>query len=156
MTEISILFPDPTRAHIDLTGRNIDLLVYKDPSGSSGNPGNCNKIYQNTVQVQVADGTTFSVYPVNIPVQGPGDIYVGFSNTYDHGGTVTYSYPYGIDQGQSQQRSWIIGNYNGSDPDYNDLANNQLVSLIDNMGFSYVGNFPIRARGDVGGTPNPC
>ncbi|MEO8287330.1 MAG: S-layer homology domain-containing protein [Chloroflexota bacterium] len=153
LNEISVLFPDLAHANIDLTGRNVDLLVYRDTSGS-GQPVNANKIYQSTVQIQTVS-PNFSVYPVSIPVQGPGDIYVGFSNTYDHGGGVLYSYPYGIDQGQSQQRSWIIGNYNGSDPNYNDLSNNQLVSLLDDMGMAYIGNFLIRAKGEVGGTPNP-
>ena len=153
LTEIRVLFPDVGHAHIDLTGRNVDLLVYRDTSGS-GQPGNASKIHQSTVQVQTLS-PNFSVYPVNIPIQGPGDIYIGFSNTYDHGGGVPYSYPFGIDQSQSQQRSWVIGNYNGSDPNYNDLSNNQLVSLLDNMGMAYIGNFLIRGRGEVGATPNP-
>lgn len=153
LTEISVLFPDVAHAFIDLTGRNVDLLVYRDTSGS-GQPTNASKIYQSTVQVQTLS-PNFSVYPVSIPLQGPGDIYIGFSNIYDHGGGVQYSYPYGIDNGQSQQRSWIIGNYNGSDPNYNDISNNQLVSLLDNMGMSYIGNFLIRGKGEVGATPMP-
>jgi hypothetical protein len=142
--EISVLFPDPVEAHLDLVGRNIDLLVYEDPSGS-GDPSNATKLYQQTFTVQVADGVTFSNYQVNIPVDGPGDVYVGFSNTYDHGGTVIYSYPAAIDQQISQRRSWLATNYNGSDPDYNDLANNMTLSLIDDMGGFLAGNWLVRA-----------
>ena len=156
LNQISIQFPDPVRAHLDLTGRAIDLLVYEDPSGS-GNPANANKRLQQSVTVQVADGVTFSSYPVNVQLDGPGDVYVGFSNTYDHGGTVVYSYPFPIDQNLLNRRSWVAGNVNGADPDYNDLANNLILSVIDDMGFSWAGNWIIRADAEsaTGPTTTP-
>src|SRR6476661_530241 len=45
LNEIRVLFPDVAHANIDLTGRNVDLLVYQDTSGS-GQPINANKLYQ--------------------------------------------------------------------------------------------------------------
>lgn len=154
LNQISIQFPDPVMANLDLVGRNIDLLVYEEPSGS-GDPSTATKVYQHTVTVQVADGVTFSNYPVNIALGGPGDVYIGFSNTYDHGGTVLYSYPMPIDQNSLQQRSWVAGNVSGADPDYNDLANNLILTLIDNMGFSLAGNWIIRADAEGGPTSTP-
>jgi hypothetical protein len=154
VTGISIQFPDPAMANLDLTGRNIDLLVYRDTDGT-GDPTNATKIFQQTVTVQVADGVTFSNYAVDIPIAGPGDVYVGFSNTYDHGGTVRYSYPGPIDQSTQNYRSWIATNYTGADPDYNDLANNTTLTLIDNMGMAYRGNWVIRASVVPFNTPTP-
>jgi hypothetical protein len=155
---IAIQFPDPTRAHMNLVGRNIDLLVYEDSSGS-GDPANANKIYQQTYTVQVADGLTFSNYQVSIPVSGPGDVYVGFSNTYDHGNMEPYSYPAPIDHSVLNRRSWVAGNVTGADPDYNDLANNLILSIIDDMGQYYAGNWVIRAHAETAigpsSTPTP-
>ena len=155
---IAIQFPDPTRAHMNLVGKNIDLLVYKEESGS-GDPSGATKLYQQTYTVQVADGVTFSNYPVSIPVQGPGDVYVGFSNTYDHGNQQPYSYPGPIDSSVLHGRSWVAGNVNGSDPDYNDLGNNLILSTLEGMGQYYAGNWVIRAHAEnaVGpsSTPTP-
>ena len=50
LNQISIQFPDPIMANRDLTGLNIDLLVYEDPSGS-GDPRNASKVYQHTFTI---------------------------------------------------------------------------------------------------------
>ena len=85
LNQISIQFPDPSSAGIDLTGKSIDLLVYLDTDGNN-DPSNATKLAQIHTTVLVANGSTFSNYPVNINVPGPGDIYIGFSDTYNSGG----------------------------------------------------------------------
>ena len=89
-----------------------------------------------------------------MPLSGPGDVYVGFSNTYDRGGSTPYSYPHPIDRDNSQLRSWVAANVDGSDPDYNDLGNNVFLSLIDNVGYYLSGNWVIRANAELAFGPS--
>ena len=92
LNQISILFPNATLAGRNLTGLPINLLVYLDTDGNN-NPNNAIKIAQLPASVLVADGVTFSNYSVNIPVAGPGDMYIGFSIPFNGGGTNQLSYP---------------------------------------------------------------
>jgi hypothetical protein len=143
LNQISIQFPDPTSAGIDLSGLSVDLLVYLDTDGDN-NPANATKLAQLHTTVTVADGTTFSNYPVNIAVPGPGDIYIGFSDTYNSGGFLLNNYPAPQDTNGSQVRSWVAAD-GTNDPDYNNLGNNSTLSTIDSLG--YAGNWVIRASG---------
>jgi hypothetical protein len=142
--QISIQFPDLASARIDLTGRAIDLLVYLDSDGDN-NPANATKLAQIHTTVQVANGTSFSNYAVNVTVPGPGDVYIGFSDTYNSGGFTPMNYPASLDETQPHARSWVAGMDTISNPDYNNLGNNDILDLIDNFGLP--GNWIIRASG---------
>ena len=155
INQISILFPNPTMAHGNLVGLNVDLLVYEEPTGS-GDPTLANKLYQQTFPIQYADGVTWSTYSVAVPeAVGPGDIYVGFANTYDHAGGLPYTYPAPDDENTILHRAWLAGNTNGADPDFNDLANNQFCALLDSMAPLNAGTWNIRAAGTSPGGPSP-
>ena len=52
--------------------------------------------------ITVADGVTFSNYPVSIDAPGPGDIYVGFADTYNLTSPSPVSYPAPLDTTVSQ------------------------------------------------------
>ncbi len=144
LNQISIQFPDPTSAGINLTGKSIDLLVYLDTDGDN-NPGNATKLAQIHTTVLAANGSTFSNYPVNITVPGPGDIYIGFSDTYNSGGVSPRNYPAPEDTTSTYARSWVAGMNSVTDPDYNTLSNNNIVGTIDSLGLP--GNWIIRASG---------
>jgi hypothetical protein len=96
---------------------------------------------------------TWNNYQVNVPVPGPGDVYIGFSNTYDLGGGITYSYPGPLDRSNTFRRSWVAGMNAGTDPDFNDLGNNDFLVIIDDFGGFLSGNWIVRATGDSGPVP---
>jgi hypothetical protein len=144
LNQISILFPDPTMGGRNLQGLAVDLLVYVD-ADRDNDPSNAVRVFRQATTVQVANGTTFSTYSVNVLVTTPGDLYIGFSDTYNNG-ALPASYPAPIDETTSQMRSWAIGN-GTTPPDYDNLGNNALVVTIDEAGFP--GNWAIRAAGDT-------
>jgi hypothetical protein len=149
LNQISIQFPNPTLAGRDLTGLAVDLLVYVD-ADRDNDPSNAVKMAQLARTVLVADGVSFSNYPVSILIPTPGDLYIGFSDTYNNGQPPS-SFPAPLDEGASQQRSWAIAASSGP-PNYDNLGANALIIVIDDAGFP--GNWVIRAAGEtqVGGT----
>jgi hypothetical protein len=153
LNQISILFPDPTLGGRDLTGLAVDLLVYVD-ADRDNDPSNAVRVFRQATTVQVANGTTFSNYNISSLITTPGDLYIGFSDTYNTGQPPA-SFPAPLDEGASQQRSWAVGN-GTSPPDYDDLGNNAAVLIIDDAGFP--GNWLIRGAGDTqagGPCPSP-
>ncbi len=152
LNTISIQWPNPANAHVNLVGLTVDLLVYLDADGD-GNPANAVQLAQVMSQtITVADGTTFQDFPINVNVPGPGDIYLGFSDTYNSNDTNPVSYPAGLDTNASQMHSWIAGQGTGN-PDYNNLGNNSILETIDAAGLP--GNWMIRASGTTGGSGCP-
>ena len=145
LNQISIQFPDPTSAGIDLTGAPIDLLVYLDTDGNN-DPSNATKLAQISTTVAHADGSTFSDYPVNIDVPGPGDIYIGFSDTYNSGGFNGSNYPAPDDTTTTNVRSWVAAD-GTNDPNYNNLGGNSTLGVIDDLNPTLAGNWVIRASG---------
>jgi streptogramin lyase len=143
LSQISIQFPNPTQAGRDLTGLPVNLLVYLDTDGNN-DPSNATKLAQIPATITVADGATFSNYAVNVTVPGPGDIYIGFSDTFNSGGTPPNG-PAPLDTDNSQVRSWLVARGNFGDPDYNNLANDEIRGTIDSFGLA--GNWVIRGAG---------
>jgi hypothetical protein len=133
LNQISIQFPGPASAGRDITGLAVDLLVYLDTDGNN-DPSNATKLAQIPATITVADGTTFSNYSVNINVPGPGDVYIGFADTYNSGGVSPVSYPGPLDTTQSQSRSWVAGMSASADPDYDNLANDDVLGTRDSFG----------------------
>jgi len=145
LRQISILFPDPTAAGQDLTGFRVDLLVYLD-ADHNNDPSNAVKLAQIPVTITIADGLTFSNYAVDVTAQGPGDLYLGFSDTYNSGGRSPITDPTNIDETFSRERSWTAAMSSGANPNYDNLGANDLLGTIDSFGIA--GNWLIRASGD--------
>lgn len=146
INQVSIMFPDPENARRDITGKAINLLVYVD-ADADNNPANATKLAQIPANITVADAQTFSNYPVNVSVNTPGDIYIGFSDTYNSGGQSNVSYPGAFDTTTSRGRSWVVFNNSQAanfEPDYNNLGNNTSRSTMDNAGVP--GNWIVRAN----------
>ncbi|MEO8287667.1 MAG: S-layer homology domain-containing protein [Chloroflexota bacterium] len=153
LNQISIQFPSAADAGRNLVGLTVDLLVYID-ADRNNDPANAVKLAQVPVTITVADGTTFDNFPVNIVSAAPGDLYIGFADTYNSGGVTPISFPAPLDTTLPHQvRSWVAGQSTSADPDYNNLANNDTLGTIDSLGLP--GNWVIRASGDTltGGTP---
>nr|MDQ5825600.1 S-layer homology domain-containing protein [Chloroflexota bacterium] len=144
LTQLSIKWPNSSA----LVGKTVALLVYRDPD-SDGNPANAIKIEQvNGQTINVADGTTFQNYPVSISISVPGDLYYGFSDTYNAGGVSPRTFPSPIDTTASQGRSWVSAQNDASSVDYDNLGNNDNLGTIESIsGGFYSGNWIIRATG---------
>ena len=127
-------------------------MAYQDADGNN-DPSNATLLAQSVVTITVADGMTFSNYPVNIDAPGPGDIYVGFADTYNLTSPSPVSYPAPLDTTVSQVRSWVAANSTGN-ADIVNLSNDDTIGTIDDFGLA--GNWVIRASGTtalVGGCP---
>lgn len=139
LTEIQVLFTSTTSVNV---GEQVDLYVYQDADGDPSNGADfVGSLTGQTVQVLDA----FSVYPVNIPVSGPGDVLIGAVN---RGSDVAGQFPAAIDLTASQGRSWV-GFGTVDDPPVIPLAT---WGTIDSFGFA--GNWLIRGTGLVG-DPEP-
>ncbi len=156
VNQISVQFPGPTSAGRSLVGLAINLLVYVD-ADRNNDPSNAVKIAQLPATVTASDGVTFSNYAVSVLASTPGDLYIGFSDTYNSGGVSPISFPSPLDTTASQVRSWVAGQSANIDPDYDNLGNNDTLGTIDSFGLP--GNWVIRASGDTqaggGGCPTP-
>jgi hypothetical protein len=146
---ISIEWPDNPNG--SLVGKSVNLVAYYDADGD-GDPSNAVRLGGDT-SVTIASLDAFLDYTVNFAVPGDGDVYVGFENTYALGGTTPIFYPAAIDEGASQNRSWVAGMSSG-DPDPDNLANDDLIGTIDSFGLP--GNWLIRATGIAGGGGGDC
>jgi hypothetical protein len=156
LQQISIMWPN----NAALVGKNVALLVYRD-ADANGDPSNATKVAQiNGQTISVADGVTFQNFPVNVVVPGPGDIYIGFADTYNSGGVSPRTFPAPLDTTASQVRSWVSAMDDATDPDFDNLGNNDNLGTIDTLsGGALAGNWVIRASGQTqagGGTcPSP-
>ena len=89
-------------------GDPIDLVVYQD-TDSDGDPGNAVWLATYPVTVQYNDGVTWNDYPLATPLAlaGPGDVLIGVINRYQVSGVDPSDFPAALDQGATQQRSWV-------------------------------------------------
>ena len=130
LNQISIQFPNSTAAGIDLTGRAIDLLVYLDTDGNN-DPSNATRLAQIHTTVQVANSLSFSNYTVNVSVPWPRRHLYRVLGYLQRRRLYPHQFPAPEDQSTSQVRSWVIGMSNGSNPNYTNLAGNDLGGVID-------------------------
>ncbi|MDQ3703669.1 MAG: S-layer homology domain-containing protein [Chloroflexota bacterium] len=147
LTQLSIKWPNSSA----MVGKTIALLVYRD-ADADGNPANAVKVAQvNGQTINVADGATFQNYPVSINITGPGDVYYGFSDTYNAGGVSPRTFPSPLDTTAPQERSWVAAQNDDTSVDYDNLGNNDTLATIDSVsGGFYAGNWVIRATGTGG------
>jgi hypothetical protein len=155
LTNISIKWPNSAA----LVGKTIALLVYLD-ADADGNPANAVKVAQvNGQTITVANGTTFQDFPVNVNIPTAGDVYYGFADTYNSGGVSPRTFPAPLDTTATQGRSWVSAQDDATDPDFDNLGNNDNLGTIDDLsGGALTGNWVIRASGTGGGgcvTPSP-
>src|SRR5207248_4885757 len=100
------------------------LLVYQDSDGD-GNPANATLL--STINASIAITNAFQSYPVNVCVQGPGDIYLGFEDFWAEPGWTPENYPAALDQTASQARSWLAAMSSGAPPNRTNLGANDLL-----------------------------
>jgi hypothetical protein len=125
---------------------DIEIFIFEDTDGD-GDPATGEILlgkYDETVQH--ADNHFWSKYDLNpaVTLQGPGDILVGVVNRYVS--VDDYDFPARIDQGSSQQRSWV-GIYEAGDVPENPTFPADVWGTIEELSNDISGNWMIRAFG---------
>ncbi len=142
LEEIWVLFPPGPNV---TTGAAVQLVVYHDPDGNPSNGADLVATFNETIQV--VDGNTFSVYPLDpgVLISQPGDVLIGVVDRFVTSGVTSATQPAAIDTGASQGRSWLAV-WTGDPPNPPLLPANNLFSTID--GF-VAGNWMIRGFGSA-------
>lgn len=104
LEEIWVLFPDGDNI---APGGSIELAVYLDGDADPTNGAELLLNFEDTVQV--ADGETFSIYPLPEPlvISGGGDVLLGVINRFVDSGVTSETRPATLDATVSQGRSWV-------------------------------------------------
>ena len=104
LEEIWVLFPSGDNM---TPGAPVEIVVYHDPDGDPTNGADL--LLSMDTTIQVADGNTFSVYPVNpgLDLLTSGDVLIGVISRFVTTGVTSPTRPAAIDVTQSQQRSWV-------------------------------------------------
>ncbi len=137
LNEIQVLFPPGP----DVTaGNDVQLVVYLDPDSDPTNGAEL--LFHFIDEIQVVDGTTFSVYPIDPPlrIDGPGDVLIGVVNRWVESGVSPPSRPAALDTTTSQGRSWVAL-WTGDPPPDPELPPDLFLDTID---FLEPGNWMIR------------
>ena len=144
LEEIQVLFPPGPEI---VPGAEIQLVVYFDADRDPSNGAELLTAFDDVIQV--VDGTTFSVYPVDPPLRviEEGDILIGVVNRFVESGVSPPSRPAALDTTTDQGRSWVAL-WTGDPPSVPDLPPDLFLSTID---FLEPGNWMIRGSG----TPVP-
>ncbi len=144
LEEIWVLFPSGMDVPLD---GDVQLAVYLDPDGDPATGAELLATYEETIQV--ADGDTFSVYPLDPPVTilDPGDVLIGVVNRYFTGPPPTL--PAALDTTASQDSSYFAL-WSGDPPDDPGLDSAILIDVLDG---AISGNFMIRGFGRGFGVP---
>ncbi|MCP3963021.1 MAG: IPTL-CTERM sorting domain-containing protein [bacterium] len=140
LREIQVLFPPgPDVA----PGGAVQLVVYRDDDGDPSNGAELLLAFDDVIQV--VDGTSFSVYPVDPPLRllGGGDILIGVVNRYVNSGVSPPSRPAALDTTTSEGRSWVAL-WADDPPPMPELPPDLFLDTID---FLEPGNWLIRASG---------
>ncbi len=147
LEEIWVLFP----SGMDVPeGGDVQLAVYLDPDGDPATGARLLATYDQTIQA--VDGNTFSVYPLDPPVNilDSGDVLIGVVNRYfttDDDPPPTL--PAALDTTDSQDRSYFAL-WADDPPEQPDLDTAIVVDLLDG---NVSGNFMIRGFGRPFGVP---
>lgn len=104
LEEIWVLFPNEANV---TPGAEIELAVYVDGDGDPTNGADLLLSFSETIQV--ADGNTFSIYPLPEPliVAEGGDVLIGVVNRFVESGVTSETRPALLDATVSQGRSWL-------------------------------------------------
>jgi len=143
LEEIWVLYPPSGTSNVSV-GDEVEILVYLDPDGDPVNGATLLRSISATVQV--ADGNTFSIYPLASPleVSDPGDLLIGVVDRWVVSGVTTPTRPAAIDVTSSQGRSWLAV-WSGDPPPSPTLPADIIFSTVDAY---QPGNWMIRAFGE--------
>lgn len=136
LDQIQVLFSSATGINV---GETVDLYVYED---ADGNPANGAVFVGSSVGVTVQALDSFSTYPVNMVLNGPGgDVLIAVVNRT--AGTASGTFVAAIDQTATQGRSWV-GLYAGN-PANPPVLPAPTFAVVDTLGFP--GNWMVRGAG---------
>lgn len=141
LDEIQVLFPAGTDV---MPGDDVQILVWVDPDGDAANGADL--LYEATVAVGAADGTTFTSFPLATPLEilGDDDILIGVVNRYHETGVdPPPTFPAAVDTTAPAGRSFFAI-WAGDPPATPDLSTATTVAAL--AGPS-AGNFTIRGIG---------
>jgi subtilisin-like proprotein convertase family protein len=138
LTQVQVLFNGGT-AGINV-GETVDIYVYTD---ADGNPANGATFVGSSLGVTVQALGSFSTYPVNMTLNGPGDVLIAVVNRT--AGVTPGTFPAAIDQTASQGRSWA-GFGAGADANPPTFPT-ETFGIIDSFGAQFAGNWMIRGQG---------
>lgn len=128
LNTVSIYWPGTSLALGDLTGKQATLLIYYD-ADSDGDPGNATEVYSGTISIDNVGG--FQDYGVSVYISAPGDLYIGFSDSWANAGLYPGLRPAAADTSSSAQgQSLNIRNSNYSAPDLTTLSNNDTFKSL--------------------------
>jgi uncharacterized repeat protein (TIGR01451 family) len=127
-------------------GELVDVYVYQD---SDSNPANGAALAGSATGLAVQKLNGFSSFPVNIPLDGPGDVLIAVVNRT--AGVLGGQYPAALDRGVSQGRSWVGFGEVIANPPTLPLAN---FGTIDSFGFP--GNWLVRGKALSGSCVTPA
>jgi hypothetical protein len=152
LNQVHILWPGPEAGNF--VGKNVRLVAYLD-TDADGYPGNATLIHQSVATIQVANWTTFQTYPVNVIVEQPGDLYIGWEDLWAETRPSPQEFPAAIDTTSSSGNSWVVADQGSSAPNITNLEANSELYTVDEIGFP--GNWMIRASGSSADpvTPTP-
>ncbi len=104
LEEVWVLFPAGPEITV---GESIEIAVYLDPDSDPSNGAELLLAFDATIQV--ADGDTFSIYPLPQPliISAGGDVLIGVVNRYVTSGVTPETRPAALDTSASQGRSWV-------------------------------------------------
>ncbi|MBK6326847.1 MAG: S8 family serine peptidase [Chloroflexi bacterium] len=144
LTEVQVLFDNSAFSGVNV-GELVDIYVYED---ADGNP-NTGAHHVGTIKnaaVQAADGTTFSTYTFDQPIQltEPGDVLIAVVNRTAAIGSS--GYPAALDTSTSKARSWIGMYQAGAPSDPPTIPADTSWGLLDSLGAP--GNWLIRGVGE--------
>ena len=133
-----------------VVGKTARLLVYADTDGDN-NPSNATLVQQQSVTIGTEGA--FENYAVNIPVAGPGDLYIGVEDQWAESGYAPRLFPIAQDTTTPRARSWIAAQSTSAAPNITSLALNDVLGTSDALDLS--GNFMIRAAATTASTTCP-
>ena len=144
LEEIQVLFPAGTDVSL---GDAIELAVFDDENGVVGDGAELLATFSEVVQAN--DGTTFSVYTIDPPLEiaAAGDVLIGVINRYFQTGVdLPPTFPAAVDSTVSENQSYFAL-WASDPPTVPDLASASTVEVLDGVS---AGNFLIRGFGRPG------
>ncbi len=142
LREVWVLFsPGPNMA----LGAEVELAVYSDDDGDPASGATLLATYSATIQE--LDGETFSIYPIDPPLEVPaGDVLIGVVDRFVESGVTSPIFPAAVDTTATAGRSWLVA-WSGDPPS----GPGEPALPSDNLMTTVNGNWMIRGFG----TPRP-
>ncbi|MEO8275581.1 MAG: hypothetical protein ABI639_05135 [Thermoanaerobaculia bacterium] len=144
LEEIWVLFPQSANV---VVGGAVQIAIYVDPDGDPSNGATLLQSFDTTIQV--ADGNTFSIYPLASSLSFPAaaEILVGVVPRFIVSGVTAPTSPAALDTTATQSRSWLaIWSTDPPDPPSLVPVPDQAIGLVDGF-VPGGGNWMIRAFG---------